>query len=164
MWFKRKTDNPKKEIKSWHIILLISIAVLSVIVWIRRGSMQSVVLEVRGEYLTVLVAESFIQQYRGLGSRESLGEYDGMLFPFGYEGKHTIVMRDMQFPIDIIWLKYNEIVDIAPQVPLEPGVPEAQLFRYVPRKEATFVLELPAGKAESLGLQIGDIVRLVEED
>ena len=65
-------------------------------------------------------------------------------------------MRGMRFPIDIVWLSDGVVVDIAPSVPIEPGVPEADLRVYYPRLKANTVIELPAGWAEGHGLKIGD--------
>ncbi|GEM_PF-324526 len=164
MFFRKKNNEKSKEPKPWHYAVLLGIVAISFVVWMFQDKMDVVTLEVKDERLQVLVASTFQQQYRGLGGRESLGEYDGMLFPFGYEGRHAIVMRDMRFPIDIVWLRYNEVVDIAPMVPIEPDESEHALFRYTPRTDATTVLELEAGRASELGLRIGDTVRLIENE
>jgi uncharacterized membrane protein (UPF0127 family) len=91
-----------------------------------------------------------------------LGEYDGMIFIFNNMGKQGIVMRDMEFKIDIVWIKNGEIVDIAPDVKLEPNVSEANLTRYYPRIEANVVLELPAGWVEEYGLRLGDRLEVIQ--
>lgn len=106
--------------------------------------------------LHVLVADNPYRHYKGLGGRESLAPYDGMLFLFAVPAQYAFVMRDTLFSIDIVWFMDGEVVDIAPRVPVEPGVKEADLKRYIPRKPATMVLELPAGWAEEHGLKIGD--------
>ncbi|MBP9760893.1 MAG: DUF192 domain-containing protein [Candidatus Magasanikbacteria bacterium] len=111
----------------------------------------------------VLIAKTPWHWQRGLGKRDDLQEFDGMLFLFGSERRHGIVMRDMQFPIDIIWLKGDTIVDIAPYVPLEPGVAEQDLRVYYPRTEANLVLETRAGFTAEEGIEIGDTLRVVRE-
>lgn len=106
--------------------------------------------------LNVLVAKNAYQQEKGLGGRDSLAPYDGMLFPFSFPARYGFVMRDMTFPIDIVWLNAGVVVDIAPNVQPEPGVAEEQLRRYLPRAEANLVIELPAGWVQAHNLQIGD--------
>ena len=69
-----------------------------------------------GQELKVLVAKTPKHQYRGLGMRDDLGGYDGMLFIFPFSKKAGIVMRDMRFPIDIVWLEQGVVVDIAKNV------------------------------------------------
>ena len=118
--------------------------------------------ELRGQKITVWVAKTPERLYKGLGDKKSLTENHGMLLVFGKMGKHGIVMRDMEFSIDIIWLNNGEVVDIAPNVPIEPEVSDADLKRYYPRKEANAVLELPAGWAERNGVEIGDRLKIIE--
>ena len=106
--------------------------------------------------LTVLVAKNVYQQEKGLGGRESLAPYDGMIFPFSFPGRYGFVMRDMEFSIDIVWLNSGLVVDIAPNVPIEPGAKEEELRRYLPRADANLVIELPAGWSQAHNLQVGD--------
>lgn len=113
-------------------------------------------IRIGGEVITVQVAATLYQQKKGLGGREDMGNIDGMLFPFDADGRHGIVMRDMEFPIDIVWLNNGTVVDIAAEAPVEPEATEASLKRYYPRTDANAVLELPAGKAGEYGLKIGD--------
>ena len=118
-------------------------------------------IELGGKRLEVLVADTIGHQHIGLGKRDDLGVYGGMLFIHSEAKKYGIVMRDMRFPIDIVWLNNGEVIDIAPNVPTEPGVPESQLRVYYPRKSATAVLELPAGWTEKNRVKIGDVVRVI---
>lgn len=113
-----------------------------------------------GQTLNVLVADNIKHWTKGLGGRKDLGQYDGMLFLFSTTEQHVFVMRDMQFPIDIVWIKNNEIVDMAPNVPLDPAKTEAELIPYAARDVSNRVLELPAGKVFNLGLKIGDKVEV----
>jgi len=150
--FKKKT--------LFYIIVFFGSA-LFLFFW-QRYHVQTTILKIGDERIDVMVAYNIHQQYRGLGGRDSLAPYDGMLFPFGLLGKHAIVMRDMRFSIDILWLKQGEIVDIASSVVPEPDRDEAHLTRYYPRRVADMVLELPAGWTSMHSVKIGDRVLLVE--
>lgn len=145
--------------KRWHFIFLgvFIVAFFAVRLWQDRMPVVTIVLS--EAELQVEVPRTRAQLIRGLGQRSELGEYDGMLFVFDYPGKHTMVMRDMQFPIDIIWFHEGKVVDIAPSVHPETA-PEAQLTPYKPRTDATVVLEVPAGWAEEQGLKIGDRLKV----
>ncbi len=123
---------------------------------------SSVFLEINDKKLEVLLAKTYAQQYRGLGKRDDLGVYQGMLFVHSSLDKYGIVMRDMRFPIDVVWLKDGEVLDIAPNLQTEPDVPENQLKVYYPRRPANAILELPAGWVEKNGVKIGDRVRVIE--
>lgn len=119
--------------------------------------------QLRGKELNVLVAKTPSHRFTGLGGRESLGEYNGMLFLFYTHRKHGIVMRDMKFPIDIVWLDRGRVVDVAAHIPLEPHTAEQDLRIYYPRKEANLVLELPAGWTVDHELKIGDRMEVLDE-
>ena len=84
-----------------------------------------------------------------------------MIFLFPDDDRHGIVMRDMNFPIDIIWLYHGTIVDVAPNVQTE-NVGEEDLVVYYPRDNANVVLELPAGWAKQNDVKIGDALKVVE--
>ncbi|MFH1947245.1 MAG: DUF192 domain-containing protein [Candidatus Magasanikbacteria bacterium] len=153
-------DDESKKIKPWHWIVLALVAVSFFSLKIYSLHWPEANIKLAGQNLHVLVAKDSYHLIKGLGDRESLGEYDGMIFIFNNMGKHVIVMRDMEFKIDIVWIKNGEIVDIAPDVPLEPDVSEANLKRYYPRVEANVVLELPAGWVEKNGVKIGDKIEV----
>ena len=135
-------------------------SVIGLRVW--QQFIPTATISLAGEELLIQVAKIPPHQIKGLGGRETLEPYDGMLFVYPLRGLHGIVMRDMQFPIDIVWIDGNTIIDIAPNVPIEPGATEEELHPYRPRVEATAVLELSAGWVEEHGVKIGDVVRAVE--
>jgi uncharacterized membrane protein (UPF0127 family) len=90
---------------------------------------------------------------KGLGKRAGICEDCGMLFVFAKTGKYSFWMKDMQFPLDILWLLDGRIVKIEKNVqPSFAGV-------LVPSEEANAVLEVNASKSEELSLKIGDMVR-----
>jgi len=151
----------KKRNYFWILLVLIMVMAGLVKVW-QNFYWQSVFIELRGQRMDVLVAKTFAQQYRGLGKRDNLGVYGGMLFVHDFSDKYGIVMRDMKFPIDIVWFQNNEVVDIAPNIPTEPGISEANLMVYRPRKPANLILELPAGWTAENGVKIGDLIKILD--
>lgn len=120
------------------------------------------IISLGGHEIEVMVAKTPKQLYRGLGKRDNLAPYDGMMFLFHRHGHHGIVMRDMRFAIDIVWLSDGEVVDIAPNVPVEIYEHESELMVYRPRKEANVVIELPAGWSGAHELEIGDRVEVIQ--
>ena len=84
---------------------------------------------------------------RGLMFRDSLPEGYAMFFVFEQPGKLAFWMKNMKFPIDILWLNDQErVVHIEPNVP--PCV-KASCPAYSPPVDALYVLEIPAGNAVS---------------
>lgn len=153
----------KKTFKKKHIIFLVIFFLCLGFAKLWQYHWSDAVISLAGENLHVLVAKNNYQQYRGLGKRDSLDGYDGMLFLYSSERQHAIVMREMRFDIDIIWLNRGVVVDFAPNVLIEPNVPNANLLRYQPRTNANMVLEVPAGWVDKVGLKIGDRLELIKE-
>lgn len=90
------------------------------------------------------IADSNVEREKGLGGRESLCEECGMLFVFEKPGRYAFWMKDMRFPLDIIWLLGNEVVFVAPNVsPDFSGVIDPSAF-------ADRVIEINAGAASEL--------------
>ena len=115
-----------------------------------------------GERLNILIARNMDQQYKGLSDRNDLGKYDGMLFVYQDAFRIGVVMRDMRFPIDVVWSNDGVVVDIAPNLQPEPGVKNEDLRVYFPRDKANSFLELEAGWAKKHDLKIGDKLEILE--
>ena len=50
------------------------------------------------------VAATFPQQRKGLMFRDTLGEREAMLFVYDHDGYFSFWMKNVKFPLDIIWL------------------------------------------------------------
>jgi uncharacterized membrane protein (UPF0127 family) len=101
----------------------------------------------------LLVASSDSEQARGLGNRASLPRDEGMLFPSYKTGQQCFWMKDMQFPLDIIWVDSNKKVTHIERN-LSPST--------YPRNYCAlgqYVIELNAGQANASGLKIGDVIQ-----
>ena len=148
-----KEKKPIKKVGKWFAFAFFG-AALFLFAW-NRLYWPKATLEVGDTTIQVLVAKSMYQQYRGLGKRDTIEPYDGMIFPFLLYGRQAIVMRDMRFPLDIIWMRDGVVVDLAQDVAVEPETREGGFIIYRPRADANTVLELPAGRARELGITIG---------
>lgn len=145
--------------KKWHLIILAIIVVsfifLKLYDWLYWPHSEIVINERK---LTVLVADTPTHWAKGWSGKNDMGNYQGMLFKFADKRQHVMVMRDMEFPLDIVWLDGNVVIDMAPGLAPEKGKQDGDLTRYGARLPSTAVLELPAGFLEANGLKIGDNV------
>jgi uncharacterized membrane protein (UPF0127 family) len=81
---------------------------------------------------------------KGLSNIKNIKEKEGMLFIFEENDYHGIWMKDMLFPIDIIWLNESfVVVDFKKNV-----LPETFPEIFKPKSKAKYVLELNAGSIE----------------
>lgn len=114
-------------------------------------------LAVHGQSFTVEVADTPAKKELGLGKRDVLPEGRGMYFPFAEARTWAFWMKDMRFPIDIVWIRQGTVVDIHRDVPVPEG---GRLETYASIEPVDAVLELPAGTAEKAGIRAGDKVSL----
>ena len=104
----------------------------------------------------VEIADSFAERGIGLSDWEFLSNDSGMLFVFPRNSVPSFWMRDMSFPIDIIWIDENwKIVGIEKK--LQPCQKECSIF--YPTKEVKYVLETNSGLAERYDFEEGDFVK-----
>jgi uncharacterized membrane protein (UPF0127 family) len=94
------------------------------------------------------------QQTKGLAIKNHINESEGMLFVFQHPSIQSFWMKDMKFPIDIIWLDANRsVVYIAPN--LQPCPSQGNCPGYVPNKDSLYVLEVTAGFSHRHDVTVG---------
>jgi uncharacterized membrane protein (UPF0127 family) len=88
---------------------------------------------------------------KGLGGRPCITDSEGMLFRFTRPGQYPFWMKDMKFPIDIIWIGSDHRV-AAVEVDEKPSTyPD----KFVNQKPAQYVLEVKANTSKQLMIEIG---------
>lgn len=145
-----------RQIFTFVILVLFAIGILYL--KFREQILPVETIKVANQEIKVELAQNPFTWQKGLGDRSSLEELSGMLFIFPSAGPQGIWMKDMQFPIDIIWIDQGKIVDIAPNI--KPTLIDP-LPVYLPRLPARMVLEVNAGLSQKSGWKIGDSVGLL---
>ena len=85
---------------------------------------------------------------QGLMFRKEMLPGQGMFFIFEQNGEYAFWMKNMNFPIDILWINETmEIVHIAENV---PPCQKDPCPVYFPKAQARYVLELPAGESRHI--------------
>lgn len=105
------------------------------------------------------IARTWEQQQVGLMYRPGQPDDRGMLFPFEPPRPVSFWMKNVEFNLDIIFLRHGEVVAIADNV---PPCAEEPCALYPSDGVIDLVLELRGGLAQELGLKVGD--RLEFED
>jgi hypothetical protein len=101
------------------------------------------------------ISDSDIERERGLSGRDRLGETEGMLFLFDQPGRPVFWMKEMNFPIDIIWINGEMVVAVDQNIPSpSPGDGELPVFRA--ETDVDRVLEVNAGFVDDHGVSVGD--------
>lgn len=124
---------------------------------------QGPVVKIKDTLFPVDLAITPAQRGQGLSGREIMDAGTGMLFIFENEGIFTFWMKEMHFPLDIVWVGADcTVVDVtlgAP--PPEEGQALADLPRFSPGSPALYVLEINAGEFAEHGIEIGDSAEFV---
>lgn len=112
--------------------------------------------------IEVEIVKTMEERKTGLTKYETLSENQGMLFTFEEKDvKPVFWMKDMKFPIDIIWLDDGKIIEITGNVPVaRAGLADNKIPRYQPAQTIDYVLEIAAGEAAKKGIKVQDMVEL----
>ncbi len=99
------------------------------------------------------------EHVRGLSNLESLDENRGALFVLDKPGIYKFWMKDMNFPIDILWVSDDGIV----REWHEYIAPESYPQVFFSNRPVKYVLEVNAGWIDSKNINLGDRVEVKEE-
>jgi uncharacterized membrane protein (UPF0127 family) len=99
----------------------------------------------------LIVADTQAKRVQGLSGHVPLGDDEAMLFIFETPDQWGIWMKDMFFPLDILWLDAEGKVIHAKAGATPESYPEV----FMPAEPALYVLEAPAGFAERHRITVG---------
>ena len=151
--------------KNLLIFLLIIVLVFVLFCFIPHKKISESVLkteninyvEIGGQKIKVEVVSTPENQEKGLSGRKELKENEGMLFVFDKSDQHFFWMKDMNFPIDIIWLDEGLNVIYIKKNVAPKSFPES----FGPNKNAKYVLELISDFSEKNNLKEGDSAKFL---
>jgi len=92
------------------------------------------------------------ERAKGLSDTSELRKDQAMLFVYERDDKWPIWMKDMNYPIDIVWMDKNKkVIYIVKNAPPESYPHET----FEPKDDARYVLELAAGMVDTKSIMIG---------
>lgn len=103
----------------------------------------------------VYIANNDQSREQGLSDIKELPTGNGALFIFDSPGKYGFWMKDMNFPIDMIWIDENKMIAGVTKNVLPSSYP----FIFMPPRPILYVLEMNVGSVEKFGLKTGTSVR-----
>jgi uncharacterized membrane protein (UPF0127 family) len=107
--------------------------------------------------LKLEISDTPSKREKGLSGRESIDSNTAMIFIFNKADYHGIWMKDMNFPIDIIWISETmQVVHVEEYV-----YPDTYPEIFKPSQKAKYILEVDAGFADKEGIKITDLVTLL---
>ena len=131
--------------KKWLLILIILGAII--LTYLLRQNFQSAIPEIKtvtvnNQIIAVEIADTPAERKQGLSGRASLPTGTGLLFIFNEQDYHSFWMKEMNFPIDILWLDDDfKIVDA--WINAEPS---SYPKTFIPKNKTRYVLETNPGE------------------
>ena len=117
---------------------------------------NNAVVKINNAKFKVELAQTPQERYQGLSNREELKSNKGMLFLFDDYKKRTFIMRDMKFPLDIVWIKDDTVLQCDKNVQILASDGSFTLINT--KYDINIVLEINAGKCDEFDIKQGDIV------
>lgn len=118
---------------------------------------------IRNNKFNLLIAKTDKEKEIGLSEKSSIDKDSGMLFVFDKPDYHKFWMKNMKFPIDILFLNKNHIITIHSKVPAPQDTAlskDENLPIYSPEEPSDMVIEINSGLSETYGFQKGDSVKI----
>lgn len=111
---------------------------------------------VRDVAVDAIIADEERERVRGLSGVSEMGPREGLLMIFDTADHHAIWMKDMNFPIDIIWIGDDlTVVDVN-----EAVSPDTYPSIFEPETPARMALEVNARFVATHRIMIGDPILL----
>lgn len=139
-------------------IVLISLVLTVVFVLLSKKAAVKAQVTINNQTFIVEIADTREERAKGLSGKKKLKNQEGMLFIFEEYGFHSFWMKDMEIPLDIIFIKDDTIVTIHKNI--EKLGKDEPLEHYVPKEPVTSVLEINSGLSDKHGFKEGDNVKI----
>ncbi len=143
-----------------NIRLLLGLAVVFAVLLLFLSLLlnrKSTKAEIAGHDFSVSVAKSDKDKQIGLSSKENLPKDQGMLFVFDQPDYYSFWMKNMKFPIDIIYINGDKVTTVIKDAkPVQNG----DLPIYQPSEKSDKVLEINAGLSDQYGIKNGTEIKV----
>lgn len=142
--------------KYWHLFLA-ALVILVGCLYLQKSYLRNTTpVEIDHHIIQAEIADSPLEQTKGLMFRKHLDNDAGMLFIFDQASRYPFWMKNTKIPLDILWINdKKEIVHIEHSLP--PCLQDPCLS-YSSPKPAKYVLEVNGGWTIKNGIKIGDKV------
>jgi uncharacterized protein len=110
-------------------------------------------LTINNTRINLSIADTPTKEIQGLSGQKSLEKDAGMLFVFKEKQVRNFWMKNMNFPLDIVWIDSDKIVKISADLPAESEHPKNLYSSDIPVDR---VLELNAGFCENNKIKVSD--------
>ena len=146
-------------------VILIAVGFLGWAIFAKQKSPPSIcgeyeqgLVEIGGKSMEMDISDTDCKRELGLSDRKSLLDSSGMIFVFEKTGNYGFWMKEMNFPIDMVWVGSDlKIVGIENSI-----APETFPKVFGQKYFAKYVLELPSGFSEKNSITVGKEIKITQ--
>ena len=143
----------------WTVFLIAVLVIFLVIfdaVFHNKNTQAQMEVVLGGKTFLMEMATTPAEWEKGLSGHAPLADNTGMLFIFDKPDNYGFWMKDMLFPLDIVWIGEDFRV-----VHIEKSLsPETYPTVYYPDTLSKFVLEISAGESDKINIKVGDLIEI----
>lgn len=119
---------------------------------------QTTQVKIENKTYRLFVADTEEKRKRGLSNISSIKDGEGMIFVFNKPDYYRFWMKDMKFPLDFLFLRGDQVVDLLANVD-----PSTYPQTFISKSPADKIIELKAGEIDKLGVNISDTISVQEQ-
>lgn len=120
-------------------------------------SRRSTKVTIEGQTFSVKVAKTDKDKQIGLSETKRLSINKGMLFVFETSDYYSFWMKNMKFPIDIIYINGDKVTYVVNSAPVPT---DNNLSIYQPSEKSDKVLEINSGLSKKYNIKVGSPVKI----
>jgi uncharacterized membrane protein (UPF0127 family) len=147
-------------VRRWEKFAIAAVLIIigGTMIWWQMSQDESLVrLDGRSYHVSIMRTDAQLE--KGLSGTTNLPSGDAMLFVFSSDSDWQMWMKDMNYPIDMVWLNDAQQVvytvkNAQPSSYDKANPSKSTLFQS--RSPAHYVIELPSGTIERTGIKNGD--------
>ena len=155
---EKTASAPKKQFDKKHFLFVIVLIFIGLFILlkffsspVKKCRINVQIQGVGGECLKLERVSNRKSLTKGLSGRESMPDSQGMLFIFASPEIRCFWMKEMKFPLDIIWMDANKYI-----VTVEENVqPNTYPNSFCPDQQSQYVIEVNSGVSKRAGLVEG---------
>jgi uncharacterized membrane protein (UPF0127 family) len=165
---------PSTRVQQWLVVLLVLAGFVSLIVKGANGpadpyfrTAQRVPISGFGEIAyrvsgteqgtrCALLAQTALQQAKGLTGQQDLAGYDGMLFAYPTDTNTAFFMKDTPVPLTVAW--FDTGGRLIGSTDMEPCLDRADCPAYSSPRPFRYALQVPKGGLAALGIGAGSVI------
>jgi len=136
-------------------IVVVFVTVLLITLFVSKKSTKVII---GNQTFRVMVAKTDKEKQIGLSNKKQIAKDQGMLFIFDNSDLYSFWMKNMEFPIDIIYINGNKVTTVISNAKVPSS--NTNLMIYQPEDKSDKVLEISAGLSNKYNIKKGSTVTI----